>query len=688
MNNIQVGANSRTAIVSADISTIGLTTDDIIIIFEAEGNYKSWAPGRDLNAITMIIEGNGYLISSKKALDLTAFFGLDAVSIGGVPIGGNPGQIVAKQGVDDLQCAWIDLPPNGEQGEPGEPGQGVPIGGGQDDVLVKTDATDYKTEWKALKGIPEGGTTSQVLAKSDDGDYNAEWIDNPGGGVSGLLDKQITFGKSDGSIEQSSDFQYDKTNKTLLLGTAPTSLTGNLYGWGDSITAGIPTPPGGSIYLELLGALLGLTVTNNGLSGSIIESQTPTPGSFGSTSMVELISSIPTKGPSDTLMTFCYGINDVHVNLTNYNPTNFKADYRLVLNAALAKGWLASEIVICSTTYANPSIYTDGAGGPGPAPSLQRHLDFNAATLVIANEYGCIYADVFNFVADRGGIDNLINLLHPNLYGHALMASCIYEAILGNVKSYYHTDYILPDGSKFLGISPDGRIGLMNSSAMPAKLKSPIISGPLVQEGTHWDDLIALGFGTNDIALGYQVKIWGYVQQYLSQNWIEVLSVDACMRFYISGTSAFKFIRPGATDLNDVIVNIDRFGRMAVGTTQAGAFAADPTGDGSVAPFTRPGDIGVHYYGGLTSHYDAVEARFVPFNANFDTEILNTLATGNIVLSVSGGVDANRLKAYKITPTGDFESLVTGNGIILKSPDGTKYKVTVANGGALTTTAV
>lgn len=45
---------------------------------------------------------------------------------------------------------------------------------------------------------------------------------------------------------------------------------------------------------------------------------------------------------------------------------------------------------------------------------------------------------------------------------------------------------------------------------------------------------------------------------------------------------------------------------------------------------------------------------------------------------------ASRLTLYD----GDIEIDEAGDGIILKSPDGTKYKVTVANGGSLVVTAV
>lgn len=41
-----------------------------------------------------------------------------------------------------------------------------------------------------------------------------------------------------------------------------------------------------------------------------------------------------------------------------------------------------------------------------------------------------------------------------------------------------------------------------------------------------------------------------------------------------------------------------------------------------------------------------------------------------------------------IKPTGELEVTTAGAGVVLKSPDGTRYKLTVANGGALSVVAI
>ena len=60
------------------------------------------------------------------------------------------------------------------------------------------------------------------------------------------------------------------------------------------------------------------------------------------------------------------------------------------------------------------------------------------------------------------------------------------------------------------------------------------------------------------------------------------------------------------------------------------------------------------------------------------------------------GTDSNHELQFKsnataqmsISTSGDAEILTDGKGLILSSPDGTRYKITVANGGGVTSTAM
>ena len=62
----------------------------------------------------------------------------------------------------------------------------------------------------------------------------------------------------------------------------------------------------------------------------------------------------------------------------------------------------------------------------------------------------------------------------------------------------------------------------------------------------------------------------------------------------------------------------------------------------------------------------------------------STSAVETAMIVATKNSSASRLTLYD----GDIEIDEAGDGIILKSPNGTKYKVTVANGGSLVVTAV
>ena len=71
---------------------------------------------------------------------------------------------------------------------------------------------------------------------------------------------------------------------------------------------------------------------------------------------------------------------------------------------------------------------------------------------------------------------------------------------------------------------------------------------------------------------------------------------------------------------------------------------------------------------------------------------IGIVASDNLVINASGGGNVGigtPTPTSKLTvDSGDIEVVGDTNGLILESPDGTRYRVTVANGGTLTVTAV
>lgn len=76
-NNIVIGPNAVLALTESDgksMDDTGLNALNCTIVYEATGQYKSWVPGRLINAFDTLKKDTGYIIIAKQAMDLTASF--------------------------------------------------------------------------------------------------------------------------------------------------------------------------------------------------------------------------------------------------------------------------------------------------------------------------------------------------------------------------------------------------------------------------------------------------------------------------------------------------------------------------------------------------------------------------------------------------------------------------------------
>lgn len=77
-NNIISGPNSVVALAFADGIDLddvpGINATTIHEIYEVDGKYRSWQPGRTLNQFNVLRKDIGYLIIAKQGLDLGSYF--------------------------------------------------------------------------------------------------------------------------------------------------------------------------------------------------------------------------------------------------------------------------------------------------------------------------------------------------------------------------------------------------------------------------------------------------------------------------------------------------------------------------------------------------------------------------------------------------------------------------------------
>jgi len=101
-------------------------------------------------------------------------------------------------------------------------------------------------------------------------------------------------------------------------------------------------------------------------------------------------------------------------------------------------------------------------------------------------------------------------------------------------------------------------------------------------------------------------------------------------------------------------------------------------------------NAGNNYSGSTSGHNNATDAILI----GRDTKTLAAGGINEIVIGAGGvGKGSNTLLLGNASTTdnyiyGNLELLGTSKGIIIASPDGTRYKITVANGGAISATAV
>lgn len=173
-------------------------------------------------------------------------FFLEAEStIKGLPSGGEIGQTLIKNSLNDGDVRWgtIDTLPAG-----GEPGQ----------ALIKNSTNTGDASWQDIVALPKGGTGGEVLVKNTNLDGDASWQElvalPKGGAIGQVLVKNST---ADGDAKWTTDISGNASTATKLQNARTITLSGDVTGSASfdgsnnvTINNGVLTPMSG-IYHDL-----------------------------------------------------------------------------------------------------------------------------------------------------------------------------------------------------------------------------------------------------------------------------------------------------------------------------------------------------------------------------------------------------------------------------------------------------
>lgn len=204
----------------------------------------------------------------------------------------------------------------------------------------------------------------------------------------------------------------------------------SLATFGDSITEAVHISPPEARWSNILAANLGASLSNKGLSGTVMQNSlmhtgAPRPGNGRDRYEADLLGA----NRAD-VVAILYGFNDARYTAApaTFNHDGYVRDNRAVLSGLIAGGYAPDAIVLGSPPHIPDigfSVGSDGFTGQS-RENFQRYV---RTVELLAREFGTWYAPV-NERMGAEGADNLISddHVHPNARGQAKIAEIFADA--------------------------------------------------------------------------------------------------------------------------------------------------------------------------------------------------------------------------------------------------------------------
>lgn len=198
--------------------------------------------------------------------------------------------------------------------------------------------------------------------------------------------------------------------------------------FGDSITFGLNASDAAHRWVNLVAESQGWTnFINAGISGSHMQNSLNKLGvPFADNGRDTYFDRVQVYFPNKVFI--MYGMNDFRYTGSNFTVANFQNDYGEVVDALIASGVAADDMILGTIPYVPASTYTanspDYNGG-----TLAIHLDYNAAIRTIATGRGTRFVDVYTAMLTNGGDALVDDGVHPNDEGHQVIADAFIEGL-------------------------------------------------------------------------------------------------------------------------------------------------------------------------------------------------------------------------------------------------------------------